>query len=74
MNPEVVLPLDKMTVAEKLAVIDTVWEDLRKNSEEIPVPEWHKQILDSRRGAFERGEIGYTDWEKAKAEIRRRVS
>ena len=74
MNTEIVLPLEKMTVAEKLEVIDTVWEDLRKNAEAIPTPDWHRQILESRRKAFERGEIGYTDWEDAKAENRRRVS
>lgn len=74
MNSKVVLPLEKMSVAEKLEVIDAVWEDLRKNDSSIPVPEWHKLILESRRRAFERGEIGYTDWDDAKDEIRHRVS
>ena len=74
MNTKVVLPLESMSVAEKLEVIDTVWADLRKNPSEIPVPEWHREILASRRRAFERGEIGYTDWETAKKEIRDRVS
>lgn len=74
MNANVVLPLEIMTVAEKLEVIDTVWADLRKNESEIPVPERHREILASRRRAFERGEIGYTDWETAKKEIRNRVS
>jgi putative addiction module component (TIGR02574 family) len=74
MNTEVVLPLDKMTVAEKLEVIDRVWDDLRRNAESVPTPEWHKRILEDRRKAYERGEIDYSDWEDAKAEIRRRVS
>ena len=74
MNTNVILPLDTMTVAEKLEIIDTVWADLRKNESEIPVPGWHREILASRRRAFERGEIGYTDWETAKKEIRDRVS
>lgn len=71
MNTELQLPLDRMTVAEKLAVIDAVWQDLRQSSERIPAPEWHKQILEERRAAVERGEIGYSDWEDAKSEIRR---
>lgn len=74
MNTNVILPLESMSIAEKLEVIDTVWEDLRKNASLIPVPEWHREILASRRKAFERGEIGYTDWEVAKKEIRLRVS
>ena len=74
MSTEIVLPLETMTVAEKLEVIDAVWQDLRKNEGSLPVPEWHKQILERRRRSFERGEVGYTNWEDAKAEIRRRVS
>ncbi len=74
MNTEIVLPLESMSIAEKLEVIDTVWEDLRKNASAIPVPEWHREILASRKKAFERGEIGYTNWEIAKKEIRDRVS
>lgn len=74
MNTSIVLPLESMSVAEKLEVIDRVWADLRKNPSEIPVPDWHREILASRRKAFERGEIGYTDWETAKKEIRDRVS
>ena len=68
------MPLEKMTVEEKLEVLDAVWQDLRKSEISIPVPEWHKQILESRRRAFLNGEIGYTNWEDAKDEILRRVS
>lgn len=74
MATEIQLPLDQMTVAEKLAVIDTVWNDLLKSKADIPVPEWHKRILDERRQAYLRGESGYTDWDVAKEEIRKRVS
>ena len=74
MNTNVVLPLESMSIAEKLEVIDVVWEDLRKNASEIPVPDWHREILKNRRRAFERGEIGYANWEVAKKEIRDRVS
>lgn len=74
MNTRISLPLETMTVAEKLDALDLIWNDLRRNAEKLPVPEWHKQILENRRKAFERGEIGYTDWETAKEEIRKRVS
>lgn len=74
MNSNVVLPLESMTVAEKLEVLDKVWDDLRKNASKIPVPEWHLEILASRRRAVESGEVGYTDWETAKKQIRMRVS
>lgn len=63
-----------MTVAEKLEALDVIWSDLRQNTEKLPPPEWHKEVLENRRKAFERGEVSYTDWEAAKVEIRKRIS
>lgn len=74
MNGQLTLDLETMTVTEKLEALDLIWTDLRRTVEYLPVPEWHKQILETRRKAFENGEIGYTDWETAKQEIRDRVS
>jgi len=74
MTSELMIDIQRMSVAEKLEVMEAIWSDLIKNESSIPVPEWHKQILDSRRRAYERGEIGYTPWEEAKAEIRRRLA
>lgn len=73
MNGQLSLDLEKMTVSEKLSALDLIWMDLRRTADKLPVPERHRLILDSRRQAFEKGEIGYTDWETAKKEIRNRV-
>ncbi len=32
------LPLDKMTVEEKLRLMDVLWEDLARNPDDIPSP------------------------------------
>ena len=61
-----------MTVREKLEVLELVWEDLRKNVTEIPTPEWHREVLERRLNAVEKGQMGYTDWETAKGQIRRK--
>lgn len=74
MNQQISLPLEKMTVTEKLEVMELLWADLRRTSEMLPTPEWHKELLANRRKAFVNGETGYTDWETAKQEIRNRVS
>ncbi len=42
------LPLEKMTVEEKLQVMEELWSDLCCNQNHIPVPQWHKDILDKR--------------------------
>ena len=43
------LPLKDMTLQEKLAVMESIWEDLARTPEAIESPTWHKDILDERR-------------------------
>jgi hypothetical protein len=40
---ENILPLDKMTTEDKLAVMEQLWEDLCRNPESVPSPSWHGQ-------------------------------
>jgi hypothetical protein len=68
------LPLKEMTLQEKLAVMESLWEDLARVPEAIESPAWHKDILDERRQRLAEGKSRFTDWETAKAEIRNKLS
>ena len=64
------LPLHEMTIQEKLAVMESLWEDLSRSPHAFESPEWHKEILDQRRQKIAEGSARFVDWEAAKAEIR----
>ena len=68
------LPLKEMTLHEKLAAMELLWEDLARFPESIESPMWHKDILDERRQQIAEGKARFADWETAKAEIRNKVS
>lgn len=70
----VTLPLKDMTVAEKLQLMETIWEDLSRNSDALESPEWHREVLEERERRIDSGEARFSDWEQAKAAIRKRVS
>lgn len=63
---DITLPLDKMTVEEKLRLIEIVWEDLKKNEDEIPVPEWHLEILREREQLLSEGKSEFVNLETMK--------
>lgn len=68
------LPLRDMSVDEKLRLIETVWEDLERHGNEIPMPPWHEEALAEaeRRAAVGKNEsIG---WEEAKRLLRDRFA
>ena len=63
-----------MTLQEKLAVMESLWEDLARTPEAIESPAWHQNILEERRQQLAKGKSRFLDWETAKAEIRNKLS
>ena len=68
------LPLKDMSLYEKLAAMESLWEDISRTPEAIESPAWHKDILDERRQRVAEGQSQFVDWETAKADIRNKVS
>ncbi len=67
------LLLKDMTLQGKLAVMESIWEDLARTPEAIESLTWHKDILDERRQRVAEGTSRFTDWETAKADIRKKL-
>ena len=67
------LPLDKMSIEEKILTMESIWEDLCKTAASIDSPEWHKQVLNEREAAHERGDDEFIDWDTAKKDIRNKT-
>lgn len=63
-----------MTVAEKLQLMEVLWKDLSKNPDNVPSPEWHKDVLDECRRKAESGEEKFIDWKIAKQAVVKRTS
>ena len=70
----VTLPLDQMTLPEKLQTLENLWDDLCRNAKSVPSPEWHGEILKDREASIEQGKERFTDWEEAKRGIRESIS
>ena len=67
------LPLHEMTIQEKLAAMESLWDDLSRSPEAIESPSWHEDVLDQRQQRIADGTAQFEDWEKAKAKIREKV-
>jgi len=67
---EVALPLEQMTTAEKLRVLEAVWEDLCRTPENVPSPAWHEDLLRAREERLRDGTSRMVDWPEAKQKIR----
>ena len=71
---DAVLPLDRMTIEEKLKAVEALWDDLCRNEKEIPVADWQEKLLDERQRQIDSAEAKFSDWNSAKKRIRERTS
>ena len=69
-----VLPVDGMTVEEKLNAVEALWDDLCRNEQQIPIADWQKELLDERQRQIDEGKAKFSDWESTKKRIRHRTS
>ena len=68
------LSIEKMMVKGKLEVRKEFWTDIPCEHDRIPVPHWHKEILDKREKLVMEGKARFVDMESAKKRIADRIS
>ena len=67
------LPLEKMTLADKLEAMELLWADISRRPSDLPSPSWHKEILDERRRLVAAGKLKFQDWDTTIAELRKEL-
>jgi hypothetical protein len=68
------ITLDKMTVPEKLQLMEALWADLSRREADVELPAWHGQVLRETGQRVADGKEIAVDWETAKRELRERFS
>jgi putative addiction module component (TIGR02574 family) len=69
-----IVEIRQLPLAEKLQIMEAIWEELRAQAEQISVPPWHKELLDERRKAVEEGREQVSDWDSIKDSLGSRRS
>ncbi len=59
-----------MTAAEKLSLMQDIWEDLDKRTDTMESPAWQEQVLLEREKRIATGEETFHDWDLVKEELK----
>jgi putative addiction module component (TIGR02574 family) len=59
-----------LSPAEKLQLVEDLWDDLAANPEEVPIHDWQKQELARRKANLLRNPGSGVTWEAVKRRIR----
>ena len=61
-----IVEIQRLPLSEKLQIMEAIWEELCAHSESVPMPEWHRELLDARQQALEAGQEEILDWDAIK--------
>ncbi len=63
------LGIDRLSVAERLRLVEEIWDSISESPDELPIPEWHRQELDRRLAACKANPEAGSSWEEVKARL-----
>ena len=63
----------QLSLKEKMALFESLWAEISADPDQIEVPKWHKDLLDSREEALKRGDAKILEWEEAKRQIDQKI-
>jgi hypothetical protein len=67
-------PINRMTIAEKLRVMEELWADLSRDEAKFESPAWHGDVLHERIEQVKDGKVSFMDWETAKKQLRDKLT
>jgi putative addiction module component (TIGR02574 family) len=64
--------INKLCLAEKLILIEDVWDSIAISNDELPMPLWQQHELDTRYKEYQSGILELHDWETVHTELRQK--
>jgi len=64
---------DDLSVDEKIDYLQSLWDRITASPESIPVPDWHREILDERLKDLEADSDAGDTWEAVQERLRKKI-
>jgi hypothetical protein len=70
---DISLPLNEMTTADKLALMELLWDDLCRTPEDVPSPAWHGEVLAARERMLQEGRTRFRDFSEVREDLEKHL-
>lgn len=64
---------DTLSVEEKLDYVQSLWDRIFAHPDEVPVPEWHRQVVGDRLAAHRADPESALPWDDVRDELREKL-
>ena len=62
-----------MTVAEKLQLMEVLWDDLSRSPEDVPSPAWHGEVLAERQRLIDEGKAKFLSLDEFRQSLQKEI-
>jgi putative addiction module component (TIGR02574 family) len=62
---------DALSVDEKIDYVEALWDSIVERSD-IPVPDWHRELLTERLQAYRADPLAGRSWNEVRTELQRK--
>ncbi|HEY8504700.1 MAG TPA: addiction module protein [Gemmataceae bacterium] len=63
------LGIDRLSLAERLRLVEEIWDSIAAEADRLPVPQSHKEELDRRLAACRADPKAGSSWEEVKGRL-----
>jgi putative addiction module component (TIGR02574 family) len=71
-SDEIKNEIKKLNLAEKILLVEDIWDQIAESNESMPISDWQKQELDQRLGAYQKGELKTFEWQAVHDNLRKK--
>lgn len=64
---------DELSPEEKLDYVQALWDRVASRPEDVPVPDWHREVVAERLAAHRAGEGSSRPWDEVRQELLSRL-
>lgn len=64
---------DDLSVDEQIDFVQSLWDRIAATSEQVPVPEWHREIIRERLAAYHAAPSDGRLWADVRTDIERKL-
>lgn len=63
-------PISRLSLPEKIQLVEDLWDDIAAHPERLAVPAWQKAELDKRKARYDKNPGSALRWSDVKKKIR----
>jgi putative addiction module component (TIGR02574 family) len=64
---------DDLPVEDQVEYVQSLWNRIAAKPDQVPVPEWHRQVLNQRLAGHEENPEAARPWDEVRDEIRSKL-